>query len=31
MGGRGGGGDRDQPEQAKPLKSWATIQLAATR
>ena len=29
MGGRRGGGDRDQPEQAKPLKSWATIQLAA--
>ena len=30
MGGRGGG-DRSQFEQAKPLKSWATIQLAASR
>ena len=37
MGGRGGGmggrrgGDRGQSEQPKPLKSWATIQLAANR
>ena len=32
MGGRrGGGGDRSQSEQAKPLKSWATSQLAAGR
>lgn len=28
-GGRGGGGDRGQAEQTKPLKSWASIQLAA--
>jgi hypothetical protein len=31
MGGRRGGGDRGRAEQAKPLKSWATLQLAASR
>ena len=33
MGGRrgGGGGDRNQSQPAKPLKSWATIQLAGNR
>jgi hypothetical protein len=33
MGGRrgGGGDDRNRPEPAKPLKSWATIQLAGSR
>ena len=31
MGGRRGGGDRNRPEPAKPLKTWAAIQLAANR